>query len=204
MNIIDNSNKCDYLHMFMHLLNMIHTFSEQTQDVPSRLSQEVALATQNQTQLYLTYQTSNIMTPTALTSTVIFPVRFAHRSYGFLQVAPDPIKPTYPALPLEVIHTLAQICGLLLYVCEVITMLRGECQQRDYHVYDPLTEQERKVLLLISRGKTKYEIAEALSISQRTVGTHKQHIYQKLGVHCERDALLTAFQAGLFSPLEEM
>ncbi len=83
-------------------------------------------------------------------------------------------------------------------------LLQGQCQQLDYQVHSPLTKQERTILLLMCRGKTKEELAEALSISPRTVGTHKQNIYSKLGVHSERDALLAAYQEGIFSPLEDI
>jgi len=45
-----------------------------------------------------------------------------------------------------------------------------------------LSEQERAIALLIAQGKSNREIAEALVISQRTVGTHIGHIYAKLGL----------------------
>ncbi len=99
---------------------------------------------------------------------------------------------------------LAQTCGWLLYSCEVTTLLQGQYQQLDYQVHSPLTKQEQNILLLMCRCKTKEEIAEALSISPRTVSTHKQNIYSKLCVHSERDALLAAYQEGIFSPLEDI
>ncbi len=34
--------------------------------------------------------------------------------------------------------------------------------------------------------------------------THRQHIYERLGIHNERVVLLVAYQVGLFSPLEEI
>lgn len=37
--------------------------------------------------------------------------------------------------------------------------------------------------------------------SQATASKHRQNIFRKLDVHCERDALLVAHQGGLFSPL---
>jgi two-component system response regulator NreC len=45
-----------------------------------------------------------------------------------------------------------------------------------------LTEREAEVLRLIALGNTNPEIAAELSLSVRTVETHRKHIQQKLGV----------------------
>lgn len=45
-----------------------------------------------------------------------------------------------------------------------------------------LTEREAEVLRLIALGNTNPEIAAALSLSVRTVETHRKHIQQKLGL----------------------
>ncbi len=42
---------------------------------------------------------------------------------------------------------------------------------------------ERMILRLISENKSTSEIAELLSISRRTVDSHREHLTQKLGVH---------------------
>ena len=60
------------------------------------------------------------------------------------------------------------------------------------------TRREREVLDLMCRGNNQDAIAEKLCVSPATVGKHRQHIYEQLGVHCERDAILVAYQAGLF------
>ena len=46
-----------------------------------------------------------------------------------------------------------------------------------------LTSREREVLQLIEGGLTHKEIAGQLGINDRTVGTHVEHIFAKLGVH---------------------
>ena len=46
-----------------------------------------------------------------------------------------------------------------------------------------LTERERGVLQLISEGHGSADIARRLSISQKTVGTHREHIMAKLDLH---------------------
>jgi non-specific serine/threonine protein kinase len=46
----------------------------------------------------------------------------------------------------------------------------------------PLTEREHQVAVLVARGMTNREIASALSVSRRTVGTHLEHMFAKLAV----------------------
>lgn len=45
-----------------------------------------------------------------------------------------------------------------------------------------LTDREREVLILIARGRANKEIASQLSISVRTVETHRAKIMRKLGI----------------------
>jgi DNA-binding NarL/FixJ family response regulator len=49
-------------------------------------------------------------------------------------------------------------------------------------IYDDLSTREMEVLKLIGEAKSNDEIAEQLSISKRTVETHKQHLLKKIGV----------------------
>jgi DNA-binding CsgD family transcriptional regulator len=51
-----------------------------------------------------------------------------------------------------------------------------------------LTRREQEVALMASRGLSKREIANTLSLSTRTVGNHINHIYTKLGIS-SRDEL---------------
>ena len=53
--------------------------------------------------------------------------------------------------------------------------------------------------MLLCRGYNRREIADILCIALATVGKHLQHIYEQLGVHSEHDAILAAYQIGLFS-----
>jgi DNA-binding NarL/FixJ family response regulator len=48
--------------------------------------------------------------------------------------------------------------------------------------FQDLSRRELEVLLLVSGGKSNREIAEALSISERTVGNHVSGILSKLGL----------------------
>jgi len=46
-----------------------------------------------------------------------------------------------------------------------------------------ITRREADVLIWVARGKTDWEIAQILSISERTVNKHLEQIYRKLGVN---------------------
>ena len=45
-----------------------------------------------------------------------------------------------------------------------------------------LTEREREVMQLILQGKLNKQIAEALSISMKTVEVHRARVFEKMGV----------------------
>jgi DNA-binding CsgD family transcriptional regulator len=47
---------------------------------------------------------------------------------------------------------------------------------------DALTPSERRVARLAAEGRSNREIAQALFVTQRTVETHLQHAFQKLGI----------------------
>jgi response regulator RpfG family c-di-GMP phosphodiesterase len=60
-----------------------------------------------------------------------------------------------------------------------------------------LSERELEVLRLIARGMTMRQIATALVISTKTVDSHIQHIYQKIGVSTRAGATLFAMEKQL-------
>jgi DNA-binding NarL/FixJ family response regulator len=62
-----------------------------------------------------------------------------------------------------------------------------------------LTSRERQVLELIADGKSSIEIGKSLSISPRTVDTHRKNIMDKLGVHSIAGLTRFAIQHGLCS-----
>jgi DNA-binding CsgD family transcriptional regulator len=57
-----------------------------------------------------------------------------------------------------------------------------------------LTPRERDVLELLVAGRTNQEIADALFISRRTVATHVEHIFSKLGVSSRATAIRLVMQ----------
>jgi ATP/maltotriose-dependent transcriptional regulator MalT len=60
-----------------------------------------------------------------------------------------------------------------------------------------LTSREAEVLCLLAEGLTNREIAARLFISQKTVGSHLAHVFEKLDVHTRVEAAGRAHQLGL-------
>jgi DNA-binding NarL/FixJ family response regulator len=63
-----------------------------------------------------------------------------------------------------------------------------------------LTERELDVFRLISRGLSNAEIGRELHISGTTVKTHITHILQKLNLRDRVQAVVLAFETGIFDP----
>jgi DNA-binding NarL/FixJ family response regulator len=63
---------------------------------------------------------------------------------------------------------------------------------------DDLTERELEVFRLIARGFSNAEIGRELYISDTTVKTHITHILQKLNLRDRVQAVVLAYQTGLF------
>ncbi len=62
---------------------------------------------------------------------------------------------------------------------------------------DMLSEREFSVFIQLARGASVAHIAEALSLSPSTVGTHLYHIKQKLGAGNQSELTLVALRWGL-------
>ena len=64
--------------------------------------------------------------------------------------------------------------------------------------FDELTSREQEVFRLIADGLSNVEIGQQLFISDTTVKTHITHILQKLGLRDRVQAVVLAYQTGLF------
>lgn len=65
---------------------------------------------------------------------------------------------------------------------------------------DPLTAQERRVLLLIAEGKRTKEIAYVLGISVKTAEGHRARIMEKLDIHETAGLVRYAIRRGVIEP----
>jgi DNA-binding response OmpR family regulator len=63
-----------------------------------------------------------------------------------------------------------------------------------------LTARELEVLALAAKGLPQKQVAQELSISRKTVGTHMSHIFEKLGVHSQGQAVAAAQELDLLGP----
>jgi two-component system invasion response regulator UvrY len=65
---------------------------------------------------------------------------------------------------------------------------------------DALSEKEFKVFIELAKGKSVQEIADVMSLSPRTIGTHLYNIKQKLSAANSAELAIIAIRAGLIEP----
>ena len=84
------------------------------------------------------------------------------------------------------------------YIYSARRLVHGEVEVGVRGIADAheLTNQERKIYLMLVRGRNQRYIASELVISPHTVKTHTYHIYRKLGVHSQQE-LIDAVEAKL-------
>ena len=88
---------------------------------------------------------------------------------------------------------------------ELLARIRALLRQRGHNVdigehgsvVANLTVREREVLRMIVSGLDQKQIAAGLTISPKTVGTHTEHIFAKLGVRSRTQAVALAYEHDL-------
>ena len=81
----------------------------------------------------------------------------------------------------------------------VLTLLRPHLDQayreaeRRRHPVPRLTPRQQDLLRLLAAGHTNTQIARCLGISEGTVRTHLENIYERLGVSSRTAAVIRAF-----------
>ncbi len=69
--------------------------------------------------------------------------------------------------------------------------------QKAVDPFDTLTEREREVLIMLARGSTYQQIADALFITVKTVDFHRANIMRKLGISSRSELVRYAIQRHL-------
>jgi DNA-binding NarL/FixJ family response regulator len=72
-------------------------------------------------------------------------------------------------------------------------------QDAPFDAYETLTNRERMILQLAAEGYSGSEIAERLTISPRTVETHRSNLMHKLGLHSQTDLIRFALRRGILA-----
>ena len=65
--------------------------------------------------------------------------------------------------------------------------------------YADLTDREREVVQLLAEGKSTRQIADSLSVSIKTIESHRKHIMDKLNLHSIAELTKYALREGLTS-----
>jgi len=81
-----------------------------------------------------------------------------------------------------------------------VTRLIADLLARPEEPADPLTPRELQVVKLIAEANTNGQIAEALTISPRTVERHRENILGKLGMRDRVELTRYAIRRGLVEP----
>lgn len=70
---------------------------------------------------------------------------------------------------------------------QILESIRYYKDTKKRNKLDSLTKKERHILQLIAEGYSTKEIAKLLEISFHTAKTHRNHIMEKLNLHCTAD-----------------
>lgn len=104
----------------------------------------------------------------------------------------------------ELGQAIRQVMANQIYLsAELVGVVVGEMRQRHQRPSsapsEPLTPRERELVQLLSEGYSTAEVAERLHVSTKTVGTHREHVMSKLGMHSVAEITRYALREGLSS-----
>lgn len=129
-----------------------------------------------------------------LANGITVPIRSAEGELGIFSLAidnngPEGIARLEAALPL--VHTFATaLCEHFIRICKQDAPAPGK----------PLTERQIECLFWAAEGKTTWEIAQIMSIKERTVEFHLQNSVEKLQASNRQHAVSIAIKMGLVGP----
>jgi DNA-binding NarL/FixJ family response regulator len=81
----------------------------------------------------------------------------------------------------------------------VFARLASRPMHADPRTIDQLTEREKDVFRLLTRGLSNHEIAEALNVTEATAKTHVSRILSKLNVRDRVQAVIYGYESGFVS-----
>jgi two-component system invasion response regulator UvrY len=101
----------------------------------------------------------------------------------------------------ELVHAIVQVRqGKTFIEAAIAQQLAAQQFGAEKSPVETLSEKEFKVFLALARGETVAEIADIMSLSPRTIGTHLYNIKQKLGASNQAELTLIALRDGLIQP----
>jgi DNA-binding NarL/FixJ family response regulator len=111
------------------------------------------------------------------------------------------------APPEELVEAIRTVAGGSALLAPAVTQAvisefarRSPADPADSPRLGELTEREREVLLLLTRGLSNAEIARELVVSDATAKTHVANVLMKLGVRDRVQAVIFAYEHGVVAP----
>jgi len=132
----------------------------------------------------------------ALAATMTQPMRLLAAADVYEALSePRPHRPAFdPAVAAEMLLAEARIGRLDFDSVNSLLAAMGQSVSARRQTFGGLSEREISVLRLIARGQTIKEMAQGLQIAPKTVDSHIQHIYNKIGVNTRAGATLYAME----------
>ena len=100
----------------------------------------------------------------------------------------------------EVVSVIHKLAHGGRYVCQQVAesiAFGMSCPDDDKPPHSRLSARELKILEMLSAGKRGFEIASELSLSEKTVSTHKANLLRKLNLHNSAELVVYAVNHGL-------
>jgi DNA-binding NarL/FixJ family response regulator len=100
----------------------------------------------------------------------------------------------------ELLTAIADVLRGKAYVTARLKPENWQVQESRAKQFDkPLTQRQREVLQLLAEGRPMKEIADILSVSEKTVMFHKYEIMKSLNIKNNAELVLLALKSGLIS-----
>lgn len=101
----------------------------------------------------------------------------------------------------ELIKAIRTVAGRKMYLeASIAQQMAIQQLNGEKNPVDVLSDREFEVFMALAKGETTNQIAEILSLSPRTVGTHLYNIKQKLNASNSAEIALIAMRSGLIDP----